>query len=566
MLSSLAVALLLVGLPGTSATAQEDSYETMFVVVSAGHQRTLDNLNYIGELAQNDELAADLSKLMAGLMQVQGLDLMALGGIVPDRPWVFAVRTDQVNLFVLGMLPVSDVEATLNSLAPLVGPFNKGDDGVYKLGEGEMTGFVKVHDGWAYFAQLPDHLASLPAPAELLGDLPGDYDFALRVNVSRIPEAFRTLAVDWMRGIGVAGGGGLLPATGRDGIANAFVRAVGDHRDHLVERCLTEVETMTLGLRLDQQAGKGLSELHIRPLTGSSLDGHLDQLAGTKTRFGGLIDSASKSTVQMNLTGPLDEKSSVELSLMLAAYRATVVDAITDAPEITTDEQRLAFIDLTGGIVDAIDQTVRDGTLDGVLRVAQAGRNFRVIGAIHVTDGAAIAAQLERYAQWAESDEGSPTPERTDHNGTTIYGLAIEEAPGLQMLSRVFGASRLYMAARPDSFWVALGPEALEQLRVAMDGPEAEVPPMRLEMKAAQLVSIGSQLADDQNLRTMLAVMRLGLGGTADQMIVEAAPSGRALVVKGELGRDVLRVPAMVLPAVSSMLLQGGRGIPGLGR
>src|SRR5687767_11708687 len=125
-----------------------------------------------GEIAtQLDALAAAIDAPLAALVGAELTRLTqvkSLDGLDPDRRWGAALMVDGPLIAPLAMVPVSDVDALLASVAPLIGDVEQPEFGPIRIGRGEWTGYVVVRDGWAYAAQTPDDLTHLPDAKALL--------------------------------------------------------------------------------------------------------------------------------------------------------------------------------------------------------------------------------------------------------------------------------------------------------------------------------------------------------------------------------------------------------------
>jgi len=101
----LAVVLLL----ATSANAQDDEMKPLAVLSFGGFQEMLDDLELVGQLSDNPDLAKGLEGLIEMATQGQGLP-----GLDKKRPWGASIASDGLQFSILAFLPVDDLEGFLD--------------------------------------------------------------------------------------------------------------------------------------------------------------------------------------------------------------------------------------------------------------------------------------------------------------------------------------------------------------------------------------------------------------------------------------------------------------------
>ena len=129
----------------------------------------------------------------------------------------------------------------------------------------------------------------------MLGDLPGEFDLAVKLHVQNIPEMIRDQLVDAL--------------TGDD--SSESVDAVAQFRSQaaawqgkLLSAMMTESDTLTVGLTMDQEGKKIVADIFATPLPDTDLAAHVADLAEVKTRFGKLRDSDG-ATITLGVTETL---------------------------------------------------------------------------------------------------------------------------------------------------------------------------------------------------------------------------------------------------------------------
>ncbi|GAG16776.1 unnamed protein product, partial [marine sediment metagenome] len=191
LLSMLAAAILLSG--WTVCPAQET--KTLLTVAFSGYDELKADLNFIGRLAGNPNLADGVEAVLTIATQGQGL-----AGLDKSKPWGAVVQTDGTKFPAYGFVPVTDLKALLRVAAKLQLESNDLGEGVFEILIPGNQIFVKEKNGLAVIAQSSDALGSLPGDlAKLLGDLPKKYDLAVRASVKNIPPPLRQQFIEQLR-------------------------------------------------------------------------------------------------------------------------------------------------------------------------------------------------------------------------------------------------------------------------------------------------------------------------------------------------------------------------------
>jgi hypothetical protein len=178
------VALAVTPRPGLAQDRQ-----TVAVLSFPGADQVRSDLELLGSAIDNPDFAPVVIDALAKLTGCSSLE-----GIDGARPWGLVVQSDGLQVTPVAFLPVTNVEAWLASCEPLIGPFERVENGLLKIGRRTATGYVRAHGEWAYLAQSASDLADLPDPAAALAIVPAVFGRATSageaggmLDVGRLP-------------------------------------------------------------------------------------------------------------------------------------------------------------------------------------------------------------------------------------------------------------------------------------------------------------------------------------------------------------------------------------------
>ena len=138
----------------------------------------------------------------------------------------------------IGFLPVTDLKQLMEvaKANPRLAGAIKLDGDVYEIQAGSVN-YVQQKGDWAIVVDKKTDLANAPAdPLKLLGDLPKNYDLAVRVCVKNIPETMRQAGLAQLQARAA-----LTPGAG-DRINQTIP---------LITEMIDQLDDVTLGLKID---------------------------------------------------------------------------------------------------------------------------------------------------------------------------------------------------------------------------------------------------------------------------------------------------------------------------
>ncbi len=557
------------------ALAQESEFKPILVGCISSYDRLIENLQFVGELTRNPAYVERFAGLFAQVAQAPSFKIHELKGVDPEKPWGGAIITNDLEVITLAFVPTTDLEQLLSSLAPLVGEAETEDE-LYKVDLGkvlgllrmipldlplplpegdEVTVYVKEQDGWAFFAQLPQHLDDSPDPVELLGELPEKYDLGVEIYVQNIPEAFRSLLVDQLTGAGA------FQEDAEDASA-LFREQAAAWQGQLLAALMSESEKITVGISMDHETQRIVGDVIVEPLAESDLAGHVAELGEVKTRFGKLRE-ADGAVMSIGITEKLHPALAAEMSAWFAAYRAVVAETIGNSEEIKSDEERQIFQELFDGISEALTPAFDSGHVDIAARVTGDKLPWTLVAAAAVEDTSGLQSVLERAAELAK-DDGYFTHVQVDAETvgeTRIHALTLRGGTAdTELLEMVFGELNFHVALAPDSLWLAVGPDALANLKSALNGSEETVSPIEFSLHGqAFLQGLRTMLrSSNQQIALFMGLMGPQLRG-ADLVSLSLQPSDGKLHAHVEIEAGYIKIAVVAAPILAQQLMQSRR-------
>jgi hypothetical protein len=511
--------------PGVAA-----EMEPLVVFSCAGYQRLADDLAALGATAKSPQLPAALAKFLSRKSGVAALD-----GLDAKRPIGAVVLTDGLAVVPIAFIPVNDAAKLLASLEKLIGQPQPQKNGIWKIGQRTATGFVRQHGGWAFLAQSEDHLERLPDPEKLLGDLPRRFDAAVEVHWQRMPEVFRTLAVDFTR---LALRNNLPRRDSETEAAHELRRQLATWRFRGIEQLLMETRQLTLGWNLDERTKQAALDLRLAAMPGSALERQIATLQKGQTRFAAL--AGDDWPLSMHLNWLLDERQAKELAAGVRTCRDAAIRRAGELAEPKTVEERRTIESAAASAWDVLEKRLRAGHLDVAVAARTAG------------DGPLTLVAAARGDAKSLHDALRALSPRENGNPSSHVRLNIDAAsfsPERQKLvARLLGDDpQLLMTIVDEELWAAAGKNALPALKKNLmhDKRDNDIAPLQLRLRLGALAEVAGRTTG----AAWLAALRGQIGEADDRMtlIIRSDPAGlHAQLVAHE---GVLRVAAIGLAA-----------------
>lgn len=460
------------------APARGEDRRPLVVVSFAGQADIAADLDALGAAIDAAGLAATVGAELSRLTRVASLD-----GLDGGRRWGAALLVDGPLIAPVAMVPVSDVASLLANVAPLVGDVERPAGRPIEIGRGEWTGYIAVRDGWAYVAQTPDDLAELPDAAALLAPPRPDVDVALTLYPRRLPEAYRTMAIDALR------------AELRERAAAGVPPSLGDRALHAVERTLTDVERVTWSFSLDGERRRAVVESEL--------------LALPETPWAATIAALGERSAPGLPFGD-DEAGMAALAVRWPGAKSSAWEQALEAFYPNATRQQVRKRDAVGAaLAEAFD------------------------GA----DRAALDVDLEAWG-----DESPPTftvaLQLPDERRATLLAERLEG-----IAAQTPGESAPRVARRGARVALSAGPLAEERLAAALAAPARRTAGIDGRLRLQPLLAAVRQ-NDDGDWNPALTPLLAMLAGFDDRVALSVRGEGRRLESRLELPEGAVRLAA----------------------
>lgn len=488
-----------------AAPQQSAAAEPIAVFALASPEHLLADVQFLAELGGFPMLATAVGEQLRGLTEVDQIE-----GIDMRRPLGALVGSDGLLVYSMAFVPVTDTARLLESLRKPLGQVTAVRAGLWKIGQGPATAYVREHNGWAFLAQREETLQTPPDPAAVLGELPKRYDVALRLNLDRVPEQFTTLAVDAVR---------LLMRRNLERYADesperqTVRRTLATWEFLAYEHLLTDSQQVTLGWALKRDTRRMILDIELVPVPGSWLQTVIRGLHDAPQRVP--LDDGQACGLHAHCRMTVAEPVAVALRRELGALRSPLATLLRPADESPAQQAASGSHDsggngalrpgiaaaLMGCLLDACEASVTTGQFEVALSVSGQQAPWTVIGRAHIGRGTAdrVLAQLRQLAQqFPQEIDWDADASAVEGHEVHVLTLSAEVA---ETLSSWLGPRwKVYALSRDEHIWVAAGPQAVALLRRALRGDLDA--PRGTESGAADSAPAGTQAVAPRNATT----------------------------------------------------------------
>jgi hypothetical protein len=569
-LSCLALALLTFGAP--AAKAQEDAADTQPVVVVSfsGYAELKRDVEYIGTLAGNPDMAAGLEQLLLLLTQGQGL-----AGVDQARPWGAAVSiTDDGSPFpLLAFLPVTDLSKLLDALAGVIGEAVDAGDDIFEIKRNTNSYFLTQKGEWAYVAQQKSDLDDLPKdPLKQLRGLDKEYDLALSVNIQNVPQGLRDTAADLiMQGLEAR----LLQGMNSDDdddddddeeqteLRAELMRSKADE----FIKSINQLDQITVGLNIDRAKSRTFLDFEITALPGSDaakqFAASTDEPEGT--RFSGVL--MPEALLSLHLNSPVSGDDEEETDALFERLRSQLAAEI-DKEDDLDDDQKHAAKKLAGKLLDVVEDTVEEkGRLNAGLAVLGEGPLTLVLGCL-VSDAGELEDVLKQLIELVAEDADASKPKLNvaKHKGFRFHTLSVpvpddddDDNDNAEALRNAFGDPiELALAFGEDIFYLGVGENGIDTIKQVIDGsaetPSEKLPEMTLALSLKPILKMAATKGNDARAAQLAESV-----GSKDRLRITVEPVDNGVRYRIEAEEGINKLLGQSLGSAARMGNGAGR-------
>jgi len=548
-LSTLVVALLLAVCPVRTSRADSTGDAKPLAVVSlASYDELPDSLDLVGKLSGRPKMGKGFQGLVTVLTQGRGLV-----GLDTARPWAFVVQAGGPIRGGYACLPVDDLDGFLELFQPHVEKIEDLGDGVRKIqGKGpRQVAFVKQKgDRWLFLSNQRERLDNTPEdPTELLGELPEQYDMAMRLHVDVLSADERgkllTRLGEWAQEE-------LKQRPGETEREFAVRKIVAGELFGVVRAFAEDLDTVTFGLSVGDDAPGVCVDVSATAKPDSEVGGVLGQLADAKTEFAGFRLPGAILSGHVTARYPADAFES--LDELFDLIRTEAFEKI-DAKEPSEERAKLGK-DIVGDLLEVAEKTAASGRLDGAMSLVPGAEGVTLVAGRHVADGAKLEHAFRRFVdavheQYPAEAEAAIKTDAAEVRGVRLHTVALPvpfDAKNRDQVVRLFGEPiDVVVGAGEDCFYLAVGREAMPKLRQAIDrsaagGPQP-VPPMQVSLALGDLAKhVAADGEGKAQERAQKAVAALAEAPGNDHVELVAEPVENGIRLRLTIQEGVLRM------------------------
>ncbi len=556
LLSTLAVALLLAG--GTTRAMADDQMKPIIVVSISSYQRIIDDLGFVGKLADSPDLAKNLEGMITFFTQGQGL-----AGLDKSKPWGLAASTDGLSFQILGFIPVTDLKKLLDALSGFLGDADK-EDGVYKLQAPSLPIpiYIKEKDGYAYLSQDTAGLQNLPKdPTKILGGLDKKYDIAVRLNIQNIPEVFRQLAIDQIK---LSVEGSLEQSPGESDAQYETRSKVTQQQMDAMVTMINELDEVMLGWAIDQPGRRTYLDFSMSAVEGSKTAKQMSSPPAGPSHFAGFIQKDAVANLHVNSKSAPED--TVQTLAMIRQLRSQVESQLEEQ-NLGNEQIKTTLKDVLGQVMDVVEETIKAGTINGGAIVVGDGP-FTLAGGGTVSDGSKLDAVIKKLADLAKNDPNFPADalklNAATHKGVTFHTLSVDIPDdgdeGTAMIKKLIGDKAVVTVGfSKQAAYFALGAKGLDTIKNVIDKSEGvtqtDSRPFELTVRLAPIIKF---LADSDPSNPVLSSIAGGLKESGkDRIQLTAEPIRNGYLYRLEAEEGILKVIGLAAKLAAA---QGGLG------
>ena len=440
-----------------------------------------------------------------------------------------------------GMLfiPVTDFKKVLEKIKGALGEPKDAGDGVKELATpvGQPV-FFKEQKGWVFISQKKDGLANPSAdPAAVLGTLPKEYTLAVRALVQNIPADLKSLAVQTIKEAmenGLKQGGGAQDRELAEKMARNTLAGL--------EKMVNELDSITLGLNIDQPGQKVYLDLSITAVEGSSLAKQFAQQAEVKSAFGGFLSPGAAAT--LNIASQLSPDDIEQTKGLITGFQKKAMEDIGKDPNLPADKKPVVK-ELVNSLIGVLTKTIEAGKLDvGASLLLEPKSLGFVIGGL-VADGAEIEKTFKRMAELAKADPNAPKIQLDSgsHGGIQFHTLTKPIPEHEKQAREMLGEElTIILGVGQQSFYVSFGKNAESLLKSVIDKSAADgakaVLPMQLNVSLLPLLKFAASMDDNPIVGQLIPILEKS---QKDKVAFFAQPIPRGQTIRVQLDEGVVQ-------------------------
>lgn len=473
-------------------------------------------------------------------------------GIDGSRPIGVQVTLKGQQPSALIFIPVADVTALFEVIEGVGVQASELETDLYELITPGPTLFARKSGEWLFLAQTEEELSGeLPAaPEKALGTYPSKYDLAVRLNVQALPPEMKNMMTENLK-MGFENTMQAQPNQSDE--EREIAEAAGKAQLAQIERLLTETDQVFLGWSVDSANQVTLIDVGALVVPGTKLAENAALAMKATTDYSAFVLPNASANFRFTQNIPESERETTIQNMDNSLRQASSM--IDKNDQIPAELKSVAT-----GVVDALGSllkdTINEGKIDGAGSASVAGGKLRVLVGGRISDGNALAAQVQKLAAAIEGKPNAPKFEfgYAEYGGVTLHRATAQVADP-KAIEVVGGDVVLTIGTSDKGYIIALDSDGDALVKQAIDGMKASMNQKASPFESA--IEVGDILnfvqAIEPNAILDNAVQTIKEFAENDQVQI----SGRA-IERGAIYR--LTIEEGVLRAAGAAAQGGGGG------
>ncbi len=508
----------------TEAFAQAKKSKVVALMSVSSVDGLLNNVAYLTEVAGQQDTGQMASMLVKA--NLRGVDF--------TNPIGMVLRTDGQEFVPLGFVPVTDLDEVLEAMEETVGAPRDLGNGIKEI-PGFQPIFIKEQNGWAFVGQTVESMAGLPRnPVALLGQMPNEYDIALRGNIQNVPKEYIDMAVNALQD-GVRQGLDNLPDEDREA-QQAMVKAQLEQ----METYIKESDKITIGWKTERENQRTFLDMTFTAIPGGALAKQMNTMANAKSDFTDfLLPGAAFS---MNLASEIPPEQ-IEASVdTLEQLKATALKEIEKDDDLESPEARRAAKEMVSAALDIFMTTIRTGKMDGGASIVMKPGEVSMLGGFHVADGKDVERILRRAADLAKEEADFPGINfNADKAGNVSFHTMSVPVPEDEEARKVLGDTmEMAVGTSDDTAYIGFGKGCVGKLKsiISSQTKQKKVPPFQMTLALTPIMEFVAEMDDNPMVGSVLEALKET--GGKDHVKLHGIPVKNGFTYRIELEEGII--------------------------
>ena len=480
-----------------------------------------------------------------------------LVGLDKTRPWGVVIQTDGGKPTGYACVPVTELAPLLRLVKSFGRKVSNEGDGVFKIDTKKKDLYVTEKDGWAIVCDSPEKLAQVPSkPGRMLTGLSKRYDMALQLNVGNASKECRKKMADCIRQHAKRK---LERRSGGCEKQQAARKQMTEHCVKSIIAAINDLNRVTIGWKLDQEAGKASLDLIVIAKKGTKTAGQFALLADAKTNFGGFRLGGAALSCSAACTRNVDSSEAAIIDTMFKMMQAKVAKRIDE--KVKSEAKAEVLKKFAAGMLDVAKETKKSGKVDGAMSLVLKPNAVTFISGRYVanpeklekTFGDLVAAIRKKYPDKVAK---VLKPNAEKFKGVRLHKLSItipEKGKCGEKAAKLVGEKlEVVMGIGPKCVYLAAGKNATAMLKKAITRSKkmADKParPMQVTLDLGTIgefiVAIGKDKCKEKAAKALAAAKDL----SGDQIVITAVSIKNGVKCRLEVQPAALKMLATAKP------------------